>query len=290
MLLAKNITVFITTVQEGSLLAAAKKLFTSPPPLSRSIRILEDELGVKLFDRVNSRLKLTKQGYDFYKEIFPIYKNSIDIFDAYKNKKNKIEKINLGTHQISSRHASFLCDFFIERNNYNIELKEYANDFKSLDVVLSAEKIEKHDFDVELSSKCKIFLCHAAQILDIPDYQKQLKNMPFIQSSRFIYSDSFRYCLKSLRNLGYKGDVLHVDDLNTRYHVIKKGGAISLVMEGLTPFNKFSEKHCFDGDQINRIDFNFIFNYLIYFKSSITCKDELIRYIKANSHLLWLEK
>ncbi|WP_016583849.1 LysR family transcriptional regulator, partial [Yersinia pestis] len=88
--------VFFTTVQEGSLTNAAVKLFTTPPPMSRSLKILEEELGFKLFTRTTSGLKLTLEGAAFYQEIYPTYVRLTEITKNYKKNKNGI--INIATY------------------------------------------------------------------------------------------------------------------------------------------------------------------------------------------------
>ena len=51
-----------TVVQEGSVTAAAKKLYVSQPSLSQTIRQAEEEYGVALFNRNVSPLRLTYAG------------------------------------------------------------------------------------------------------------------------------------------------------------------------------------------------------------------------------------
>lgn len=46
----------------GTLSAAADQLHISQPALSRSMQRLEDELGIKLFDRHKSRITLNDNG------------------------------------------------------------------------------------------------------------------------------------------------------------------------------------------------------------------------------------
>lgn len=56
MLDLETINYFLEFFKEGSLLKASKKLNISQPSLSRSIKKLEDELGIELFDRTGNKL------------------------------------------------------------------------------------------------------------------------------------------------------------------------------------------------------------------------------------------
>ena len=54
----------VALAQSGSFSKAAQAQFLTQPALSRSIRALEDELGVPLFDRLGRRVELTPFGHE----------------------------------------------------------------------------------------------------------------------------------------------------------------------------------------------------------------------------------
>lgn len=58
----KSLKYFLAVVQEGTITGAARKLCIAQPPLSRQIRLLEEELGVTLFIRGKRRIQLTEEG------------------------------------------------------------------------------------------------------------------------------------------------------------------------------------------------------------------------------------
>lgn len=68
----QQLTTFCTVISEGSMTAAAEKLFLTQPAVSQQIRNLEEELGVELLVRGVRNVKATMQGqllFDYAKKI-----------------------------------------------------------------------------------------------------------------------------------------------------------------------------------------------------------------------------
>src|SRR5215475_9792224 len=53
---------FVTVAETGTVSKAAQQLRIAQPALSRQIANLEQEFGLKLFDRIHGRLVLTGEG------------------------------------------------------------------------------------------------------------------------------------------------------------------------------------------------------------------------------------
>lgn len=76
----KKLKYFVTIVEEGNISAAAKKLHISQPPLSSQIKLLEEELNLKLMERGPRNITLTRAGKLLYKRA----KNIIDLANTTK--------------------------------------------------------------------------------------------------------------------------------------------------------------------------------------------------------------
>ncbi len=71
----QQLTTFCTVLSEGSMTAAAEKLFLTQPAVSQQIRNLEEELNVELLVRGSRQAKSTAQGqilYDYAKRIIAL--------------------------------------------------------------------------------------------------------------------------------------------------------------------------------------------------------------------------
>jgi len=63
----RDLKYFQTIVKEGNITNAAEKLHIAQPPLSHQLKMLEDELGVKLIERTTRKFQITDAGKMLYR-------------------------------------------------------------------------------------------------------------------------------------------------------------------------------------------------------------------------------
>lgn len=87
----KQMEYFTSIVNEGSISAAAKALHISQPPLSTQMKLLEEELGLTLFERGARNIVLTDAGKVLYQRVQSI----LDMTGAVKE---ELEQMGRGLH------------------------------------------------------------------------------------------------------------------------------------------------------------------------------------------------
>lgn len=87
----KTLKYFVMIVREQNISKAAERLYLTQPTLTKQMQELENELGVKLFERGKRKITLTEDGLFLYKKAQEI----IDLETITKNSfQNKDKKIN----------------------------------------------------------------------------------------------------------------------------------------------------------------------------------------------------
>lgn len=79
--------------EEGSLRPAAERLFVSQPTLSGHIKALEEELGIRLFDRTRNGMLLTEAGEAIHKHAEQIVSLQQDAFRIAKDIRNDVSGV-----------------------------------------------------------------------------------------------------------------------------------------------------------------------------------------------------
>ena len=143
---------------------AAEFLHTSQPGVSKQIQLLEDEVGIKIFQRNGKRLTgLSDAGNDLYKSISEIIREVANI----KNISHEHENDDAGSFTIATTHTQAryklpkVVEAFVKKYP-KIDLNIHQGDPSQV-----TEQILKGDADVGIATES---IGHNANIICIPCY------------------------------------------------------------------------------------------------------------------------
>jgi len=117
---------FLEIERQRNISKAAEFLYVSQPTLSKYLSKLESELGVTLFDRSVSPLKLTKAGalyFDFVNKYISLQNDFLSELEKFKDPYNKIT-IGIATWRGSMIIPYIYGHFLHKHPSYSIEFKE----------------------------------------------------------------------------------------------------------------------------------------------------------------------
>ena len=137
--------IFVTVAKEENITKASEKLNTSQPALTKQIKNLETQLGIKLFERKSKGVELTLEGKKLYEKI----KDPIEELIRIDRQIGKEKVINIGTHNHmgSCIFGNVINEYCLKYPNVNLNLiceetpkmmKKLQN--KELDIVFSKKE------------------------------------------------------------------------------------------------------------------------------------------------------
>ena len=239
---------FLTVVREESITRASEVLHITQPTLSRQLAQMEEEVGVKLFERGSRKITLTNEGILLRRRAEEI----LQLVD--KTQKELIEqeeqvegKIAIGCGEIAS--VQLLPELFQKfrekypRVNFDIftataDLVKEQMDKGLMDVGLLLEPldIEKYDF-IRLDLKEKwVVLMGPDDPLTQKEYvtAKELVDLPLILPRRMSVQSELASWFGDYYE---KLNVAFTSNLSTNAAIMVSNGlAYALVIEGAVPF------------------------------------------------------
>lgn len=239
---------FLTVVREQSITKAAEVLHITQPTLSRQLAQMEDEIGVRLFERGSRKITLTNEGLLLRRRAEEI----LQLVD--KTEKELIEqdkqvegKITLGCGEIGavqllpdmfkSFHEKYpLVTFDIYTATADHVKEQMERGLVDIGLLLEPIDIEKYDF-IRLDYKERwVVVMRPDCFLAEKEYitAKDLSKLPLIMPRRLKVQSE----LASWFGNYYDGlNVLFTSNLNTNAAVmVSRGLGYSIVIEGMMPF------------------------------------------------------
>ena len=144
----RSLRYFLVTAQEKNITKAAEKLFIAQPPLSRQIKLLEEELGVTLFIRGKRQLQLTEEGYYLKQQAEKI----IYLLDKTENRLGSMTNSEYGTISLGATETccvSILSDLIGQFHKLypHIRFQLWAGDSDELQ-----ERLKNNLVDIGISA------------------------------------------------------------------------------------------------------------------------------------------
>ncbi len=166
----------VEVAKAGSLNKAAEALYVALPNISRSIKELEANIGVSIFDRTAKGMVLTPEGEEFISHAKDILKQLDQIDEMYKSGQTKKQKFS-----ISVPRACYISDAFAE---FSTTLTKDAAEifYKETNSQRTINNILNHDY--------KLGIIRYAE-----NYDKYFKTMLEEKALSYEMVTEFSYCL-----------------------------------------------------------------------------------------------
>lgn len=144
----------IEVANAGSLSKASEALLIAAPNISRSIRELETDLGITIFDRTQNGMKLTPEGEEFIHFAKGILKQIDEVEKYYKTGSPKKQKFSISVPRacyISEAFAEFskllsndAAEIFYKETNSQRVIHNILNHDYKLGIIRYAENYDKY--------------------------------------------------------------------------------------------------------------------------------------------------
>ncbi len=239
---------FLTVVREESITKASEVLHITQPTLSRQLAQMEEEIGVKLFDRGTRKIRLTNEGILLRRRAEEILQLVDKTEKELVEQEEQVEgRVSLGCGEIASVkllpelirnfHQKYpLVTFDIFTATADLVKEQMDKGLLDLGLLLEPVEMGKYEF-IRLDMKEKWVVLMPP---DDPLAEKEavtagdLAELPLILPRRMqVQGELASWFGDYYKNL----NVLFTSNLSTNGAVMVSGGlAYSLVIEGAVPF------------------------------------------------------
>ena len=121
----------IMVAETGTITEAASRLFISQPSLTNAIHELEKEMNIKIFDRTNKGIHISKDGEDFLGYARQVLEQAALLEDRYKGGNGGKQEFC-----VSTQHYSFAVNAFVMLNSVMVQINPFATSRKLVPPIL----------------------------------------------------------------------------------------------------------------------------------------------------------
>ncbi|MBF0752578.1 MULTISPECIES: LysR family transcriptional regulator [unclassified Pasteurella] len=177
---------FIVVAQVGSFTKAAALLGVSTSALSHSMRKLEDQLKIKLFNRTTRSVSTTEAGEQLFKKLFPLFESiedNVNALSIFRDTLNGTLRINGADHAFLYAIWDKLLIFMKKYPEVKLEL---TSDMKFADIVAGrfdagirlGKEVDQDMIAVRISDDMQMALVASPQYLEKYGIPKHINDLP----------------------------------------------------------------------------------------------------------------
>lgn len=229
--------------ETGNYTRAAKQLSLTQPAVSQHIRALEQELGVRIFERANNELRITAEGQMVIKYARRMLSLQNNLLTDLENKKRQITQLKVGiTHTAESNAiVEALARYATRHEGVNIQLRTDSIEILcdmlrnyEIDFAVAEGKITDKNFHSLLMDTDSLMLAVAPEH---PLAEKNVVTVGQLMKERLILrlpdSSTSRLFVSTLssRNLRIQdfNVVLEVDNIATIKDLVRRDFGVSIL-------------------------------------------------------------
>lgn len=126
----RSLRAFVEVVRQGGFTSAAKIIYATQPTISKSVRQLEEELGLRLLDRTKTGVQLTEAGHLVYKRALNILGEREDLLlelDELRGLKRGLLRLGIPPFGGSTLFAPIFSAFHDRFPHVEIQLAEHGS-------------------------------------------------------------------------------------------------------------------------------------------------------------------
>ena len=248
----RHLKYFIAVADELNFTKAAGKLCISQPPLSRQIKELENEIGVKLFERNNKKVTLTEAGKYFKSEIV----SQLQDLESIVLKTRKISENVNGEYRIGYISSTFsikiseLVQFLTEKYPF-LKIKLYEVSTAKQILALEQNKLDLGIIRAPLIStkiNSKLWFKDSYSLVFNNNLIKNVEDLGEMKDQVFVFFNKdyapvyYNSLVEICSQYGFIPNIVHEsNNINSIIQLVRNGLGVSIVPSSLKKCHNYSE-------------------------------------------------
>lgn len=201
---------FFDSAKTGSFAKTAEKHMVPASSVSASVKRLEKELGVELFDRTCNRIMLNNNGKRLQQSLCIVFDELQQAIDSFAEIGNDTREIKLLVRAMRNRIADYIIEYKTTHPgmSFNTVFNFDETEYEKYDIIIDEQtnnypeynRFELCTLRIRMKASANSPLCNKTLTL------KQLRNYPFVSMDE--HSNMHKILLKACQRAGFTPNIV----------------------------------------------------------------------------------